>query len=149
MAKIILNGEISANNNVISNVTDPVANQDAATKHYVDTQISSAGGEFIAQNNGTGTGTTTLENLTVSGNTSLGSVNVTTSITVPTPSSGTNAANKTYVDTQISSSMGNYLPLAGGTMTNKAKIQYANASSGFVGVTYDSTTDTLTIGTLA
>lgn len=87
MAKIILNGEISANNNLISNVTDPVANQDAATKHYVDTQISS--------------------------------------------------------------SMGNYLPLAGGTMTNKAKIQYANASSGFVGVTYDNTTDTLTIGTLA
>lgn len=149
MAKIVLNGEISANNNLISNVTDPVSNQDAATKHYVDSQISSAGGQYIAQNNGTGTGTTTLENLTVSGNTSLGSVNVTTAITVPTPSSGTNAANKTYVDTQISSSMGNYLPLAGGTMTNKAKIQYANASSGFVGVTYDSTTDTLTIGTLA
>ena len=87
--------------------------------------------------------------MTVSGNTTLSSVNVTTAITVPTPSAGTNAANKSYVDTQITSSMSNYLPLAGGTMSNAAKIQYANTSSGFVGVTYDSTSDTLTIGTLA
>ena len=149
MAKIILNGEISANNNLISNVTDPVANQDAATKHYVDSQISSAGGQYIAQNNGSGTGTTTLENLTVSGDTTLDSVSVSTSITVPTPSNATDAANMEYVQQQITSATGNYLPLAGGTMTNKAKIQYANTSSGFVGVTYDSTTDTLTIGTLA
>lgn len=148
MAKIILNGEISANNNLISNVTDPVANQDAATKHYVDSQISSAGGAYIAQNNGTGTGTTSLENLTVSGDTTLETVDITTSITVPAPSSDNEAVNKSYVDTQITTSMGNYLPLAGGTMTNAAKIQYANASSGFVGVTYNSTSDTLTIGTL-
>lgn len=147
MAKIILNGEISANNNLISNVTDPVADQDAATKHYVDSQISSAGGEFIAQNNGTGTGTTTLENLTVSGNTSLGSVDVTTSITVPTPSSGTNAANKTYVDTQISSSMGNYLPLAGGTMNADAVLSFNTSGTTQIGVWYDATTESLYIGT--
>lgn len=149
MAKIILNGEISANNNIISNVTDPAQDQDAATKHYVDSQISSAGGQYIAQNNGTGTGTTTLENLVVSGDTTLDSLDVTTTITVPTPSSANDAVNLEYMQQAISTATGNYLPLAGGTMTNAAKIQYANTSSGFVGVTYDSSTDTLTIGTLA
>lgn len=149
MAKLIVNIPVDVSSQKISNVAAPTENLDAANKQYVDSQISSAGGQYIAQNNGTGSGTTSLENLTVSGNTTLSSVNVTTAITVPTPSAGTNAANKTYVDTQITSSMSNYLPLAGGTMSNAAKIQYANASSGFVGVTYDSSTDTLTIGTLA
>lgn len=149
MAKLIVNIPVDVSSQKITNVAEPTENLDAANKQYVDSQISSAGGQYIAQNNGTGSGTTSLENLTVSGNTTLSSVNVTTAITVPTPSAGTNAANKTYVDTQITSSMSNYLPLAGGTMSNAAKIQYANASSGFVGVTYDSSTDTLTIGTLA
>lgn len=134
MAKLIVNIPIDVSAQKISNVAAPTGNLDAANKQYVDSQISSAGGQYIAQNNGNGTGTTTLENLTVSGNITTDNINVTTSITVPTPSGNNNAANKSYVDTTISNEISDkvankFLPLAGGTMQPNAMIVFGEDSS--------------------
>ena len=43
---IILNGEVSAENNQIKNLADPTAAQDAATKNYVDGNINSFSGSY-------------------------------------------------------------------------------------------------------
>lgn len=139
MAKLIVNIPVDVSSQKITNVAEPTENLDAANKQYVDSQISSAGGQYIAQNNGNGTGTTTLENLTVSGNITTDNINVTTSITVPTPSGNNNAANKSYVDTTISNEISDkvankFLPLAGGTMQPNAMIvfgQNASASTNY------------------
>lgn len=49
MAKLIVNIPVDVSSQKITNVAEPTENLDAANKQYVDSQISSAGGQYIAQ----------------------------------------------------------------------------------------------------
>ena len=74
---------------------------------------------YIEKVDGVGTGTTNLENITVSGNTNVSNLNVDTECWLPTPTQPLQGANKKYVDEAITASLGSgeYLPLRGGTMS--------------------------------
>ena len=74
---------------------------------------------YIEKVDGVGTGTTNLENITVSGNTTVSNLNVDTECWLPTPTQPLQGANKKYVDEAITASLGSgeYLPLRGGTMS--------------------------------
>lgn len=74
---------------------------------------------YIEKVNGIGTGTTKLENITVSGNATVSDLDVKTECWLPTPTQPQQGANKKYVDDAITASLGSgeYLPLRGGTMS--------------------------------
>ena len=74
---------------------------------------------YIEKVDGVGTGTTTLENITVSGNAAISNLDVETECWLPTPTQPLHGANKKYVDDAITASLGSgeYLPLRGGTMS--------------------------------
>lgn len=74
---------------------------------------------YIEKVDGVGSGTTALENITVSGNTTVSNLDVETECWLPTPTQPLQGANKKYVDDAITASLGSgeYLPLRGGTMS--------------------------------
>lgn len=74
---------------------------------------------YIEKVDGIGTGTTKLENITVSGKATVSNLDVKTECWLPTPTQPNQGANKKYVDDAITASLGSgeYLPLRGGTMS--------------------------------
>lgn len=74
---------------------------------------------YIEKVDGIGTGTTKLENITVSGEATISDLDVKTECWLPTPTQPLQGANKKYVDDAITASLGSgeYLPLRGGTMS--------------------------------
>lgn len=86
---------------------------------------------YIEKADGVGTGTTKLENITVSGNATISDLDVKTECWLPTPTQPLQGANKKYVDEAITASLGSgeYLPLRGGTMSGDI-IMGNNALSG-------------------
>jgi archaellum component FlaC len=74
---------------------------------------------YIEKVDGVGTGTTKLENITVSGDATISDLDVKTECWLPTPTQPLQGANKKYVDDAITASLGSgeYLPLRGGTMS--------------------------------
>ncbi len=74
---------------------------------------------YIEKVDGVGTGTTNLENITVSGNATVSNLDVETECWLPTPTQPLQGANKKYVDDAITEHLGSgeYLPLRGGTMS--------------------------------
>lgn len=86
---------------------------------------------YIEKADGVGTGTTKLENLTVSGDATVSDLDVKTQCWLPTPTQPLQGANKKYVDEAITASLGSgeYLPLRGGTMSGDI-IMGNNALSG-------------------
>lgn len=86
---------------------------------------------YIEKVDGVGTGTTKLENITVSGDATISGLDVKTQCWLPTPTQPLQGANKKYVDEAITASLGSgeYLPLRGGTMSGDI-IMGNNALSG-------------------
>lgn len=86
---------------------------------------------YIEKVDGVGTGTTKLENITVSGDATISDLDVKTECWLPTPTQPLQGANKKYVDEAITASLGSgeYLPLRGGTMSGDI-IMGNNALSG-------------------
>lgn len=86
---------------------------------------------YIEKVDGVGTGTTKLENVTVSGAATVSDLDVKTECWLPTPTQPLQGANKKYVDDAITASLGSgeYLPLRGGTMSGDI-IMGNNALSG-------------------
>ena len=86
---------------------------------------------YIEKVDGVGTGTTKLENVTVSGDATVSDLDVKTECWLPTPTQPLQGANKKYVDDAITASLGSgeYLPLRGGTMSGDI-IMGNNALSG-------------------
>jgi uncharacterized protein YoxC len=80
--------------NATIKVAEPIRDDYAANKKYVDDQVSSK----MDKANGIGTGTTKLENVIVSGDTTCNSLHVNGSAVVQTPTDNIEAANKGYVD---------------------------------------------------
>lgn len=119
----------------ITLAADPTAAMQAATKQYVD-QMAATGNGILPDGTTTTTAEipfaqgidvtngTTTDTLTVTGNAEFqGEVSFGegAKIEVPTPTEGSDAANKDYVDTAVSTAGdGKFLPLAGGTMTGAA-----------------------------
>ncbi len=98
---------VNINTHKLINVVNPTAAQDAATKNYVDTSI--AAGTIVLTGNVTGSGVVgtpfattlalSLDQITIAAaNVNLNSHKITN---LSTPTAGTDAANKTYVDSAI------------------------------------------------
>ncbi len=123
---LVVNGTVDFTDTVLTNLAAPSSDTDAATKGYVDTQVTNLVGgapaaldtlnELAAALNDDAAFNTTITNSiaaklplaggTMSGNLAMGTNKITG---LGTPSSTTDAATKAYADTM--------LPLAGGTMT--------------------------------
>ena len=88
-----LSGALSLNNNKITNLATPTSNSDAVNKSYVDTAIAGVSGgitgAYLPLSGGTMTGDINLNSNKVTG--------------LPVPTTSSDAATKSYVDTQVSS----------------------------------------------
>jgi len=135
---LVVNGTVDFTDTVLTNLAAPSSDTDAATKGYVDTQVTNLVGgapaaldtlnELAAALNDDAAFNTTVTNsiatkLPLAGGTMSGAIAMgTNKITgLGTPTAGTDASTKAYADTM--------LPLAGGTMTGNIVLGSNKATS--------------------
>jgi hypothetical protein len=106
---------LNMNGNLISHVTYPLVDTDAATKKYVDDQI--ALGETLR--------------LSTNGGTMNGDINMNSHYirNLQNPFGDTDAVNKLYVDDHVADNVANYLPLVGGTLTGSLFVDNSTSST--------------------
>lgn len=144
------NGPVDMNGSKITSLGTPTSGSDAANKAYVD----STAGNYVLKTGDTMTGSLVISSgsLTVPGSSVLGTVSVagiltmnnTTITGVASPSAGTDATNKTYVDGAISAAVSNYLPLSGGAITGNLTISGTTSTANMT-VSSLTTTNTLSV----
>jgi hypothetical protein len=135
---LVVNGTVDFTDTVLTNLAAPSSDTDAATKGYVDTQVTNVIdsapaaldtlNELAAALGDDANFSTTITNsiatkLPLAGGTMSGAIAMgTNKITgLGTPAAGTDASTKAYVDTM--------LPLAGGTMTGNIVLGSNKATS--------------------
>ena len=95
-----MRGNLDMNNNKIKNLKDPVNNQDAGTKKWINTQLNTKAGL-------TYTNTQLAKKLDLTGGNMAGNINLTNShkiINSPNPTSDTDLVTKKYMETHVSKS---------------------------------------------
>lgn len=116
-------GDLNVHTRKITNVKDPTAAQDAATKKYVDDHITNAtNGSFKADGS-----------VPMTGDLNVNNHNITN---VAEPTVGTDAANKEYVDTQFNSLNNFVIDDNGGTGYQDLDTLYMSHSAGKIGTIY-------------
>jgi hypothetical protein len=142
---------VSLNSQTITDLAEPQAISDAATKQYVDNAVSSKdelselGGTTDDLTEGSTNLFLTPNAQTIDGNKTLtGATVVSGSLTVPTPTGGTQAANKDYVDNAIASidELSELLGSTDDVQEGSTNLYYTDARvhaaiSAGTGVTYD------------
>lgn len=103
-----LTGDINLGTHKITNLGTPTSNNDAATKSYVDTAVANVSG-------GVSGAYLPLTGGTMSGEISMGNNKITN---ISTPTQNTDAVNKQYVDTQITSARPNITGAASTIITS-------------------------------
>lgn len=117
-----MKGAINMNGQSITNLADAANDGDAVSKKYMENAL----GDYLPTNGGTMNGAINMGNHTITN--------------VADPVNGTDAANKEYTDNAITSAVKNvndavaskYLPLAGGSMSENAVVNFSGDESGIV-----------------
>ena len=117
-----MKGAINMNGQSITNLADAANDGDAVSKKYMENAL----GDYLPTNGGT-----------MNGAINMGSHTITN---VAEPVNDTDAANKEYTDNAITSAVKNvneavaskYLPLAGGSMSENAVVNFSGDESGIV-----------------
>ena len=119
-ADILLSGDVSAENNQIKNVADPTSAQDAATKGYVDSNVSSFSGSYNDLTDTPTIGDGILASVTENGNTG---VRLSTSDAANHGDIGSNAVDLSYQSSESSTT--------GATGEYSTAMGYNTTASGF------------------
>lgn len=117
-----MKGAINMNGQSITNLADAANDGDAVSKKYMENALE----DYLPTNGGTMNGAINMGDHTITN--------------VADPVSGTDAANKEYTDNAITSAVKNvndavaskYLPLAGGSMSENAVVNFSGDESGIV-----------------
>lgn len=117
-----MKGAINMNGQSITNLADAANDGDAVSKKYMENAL----GDYLPTNGGTMNGAINMGNHTITN--------------VADPVNDTDAANKEYTDNAITSAVKNvndavsskYLPLAGGSMSENAVVNFSGDESGIV-----------------